>query len=242
MLSGRVLLRGYKLIVLCPNPSLQPYLNNYQALVKLYSLIRNAYTTRPYVDKEITTKTKELVRQNTDIYNLELPDAIQSLGAAELEHLKQSDTSDTVKVLNLRKMLATVVREESAAKPFLLSIGDRAEKLAEAYENRQIDTQVALTEFEKLAQEYIDANAEQQQLNVDENTYAIHTVLKLAVEDLTVDQAREINAIFTRFPDYQWNEQQKSELRKELYKVVRPLVGAGRMINVTNTLLKLQRV
>jgi hypothetical protein len=33
-----------------------------------------------------------------------------------------------------------------------------------------------------------------------------------------------------------------SELRKELYKVVRPLVGAGRMINVTNTLLKLQRV
>ena len=51
-----------------------------------------------------------------------------------------------------------------------------------------------------------------------------------------------LNVIFTRFPDYQWNEQQKSELRKELYKVVRPLVGAGRMINVTNTLLKLQRV
>lgn len=228
--------------VLSPNPRLQPYLNNYQALVKLYSLIRNAYTTRPYVDKEITTKTKELVRQNTDIYNLELPDAIQSLGTAELEHLKQSDTSDTVKVLNLRKMLATVVREESAAKPFLLSIGDRADKLAQAYENRQIDTQVALSEFEKLAQEYIDANAEQQQLDVDENTYAIHTVLKLAVEDLTVDQAREINVIFTRFPDYQWNEQQKSELRKELYKVVRPLVGASRMINVTNTLLKLQRV
>ena len=228
--------------VLSPNPRLQPYLNNYQALVKLYSLIRNAYTTRPYVDKEITTKTKELVRQNTDIYNLELPDAIQSLGAAELEHLKQSDTSDTVKVLNLRKMLASVVREESAAKPFLLSIGDRVEKIAQAYENRQIDTQVALSEFEKLAQEYIDANAEQQQLDVDENTYAIHTVLKLAVEDLTVDQAREINAIFTRFSDYQWNEQQKSELRKELYKVVRPLVGAGRMINVTNTLLKLQRV
>lgn len=228
--------------VLSPNPRLQPYLNDYQAFVKLYSLIRNAYTTHPYVDKEITTKTKELVRQNTDIYNLELPDAIQSLGAAELEHLKQSDTSDTVKVLNLRKMLATVVREESAAKPFLLSIGDRAEKIAQAYENRQIDTQVALSEFEKLAQEYINANAEQQQLDVDENTYAIHTVLKLAVEDLTVDQAREINAIFTRFPDYQWNEQQKSELRAELYKVVRPLVGAGRMIDVTNTLLKLQRV
>ena len=108
------------------------------------------------MDKEITTKTKELVRQNTDIYNLELPDAIQSLGAAELKHLKQSDTSDTVKVLNLRKMLATVVREESAAKPFLLSIGDRAEQIAEAYENRQIDTLVALAEFEKIAQEYID--------------------------------------------------------------------------------------
>jgi type I restriction enzyme R subunit len=48
-------------------------------------------------------------------------------------------------------MLATVVREESAAKPFLLSIGDRADKLAEAYENRQIDTQVALSEERKVS-------------------------------------------------------------------------------------------
>jgi type I restriction enzyme R subunit len=51
------------------------------------------------------------------------------------------------------KSLITFVSAESAVKPFLLSIGDRAETIAQAYENRQINTQVALSEFEKLAQE-----------------------------------------------------------------------------------------
>ncbi len=54
----------------------------------------------------------------------------------ELAALKESDASDTVKVLNLRKLLAALVDTEGASKPYLLSIGERAEALAVAYDNR----------------------------------------------------------------------------------------------------------
>lgn len=103
-------------------------------------------------------------------------------------------------------------------------------------------TQQALTEFEALAAECVNADAERRQLNLDENTFAIYTTLKLIVGNLTVQQAQDINNLFGRFPDYQWDEQQKSRLRTELYRMMRQIVGADKLIAVTNTLLKLQRI
>jgi type I restriction enzyme, R subunit len=228
--------------IISPDAYLRPFMDDYLALAELYVLIRNAYSTRPYADKEVTAKTKELLRQHTDANNLELPGAIHELGPTELAALKESDTSETTKILNLRKILAAVVSTESGAKPFLLSIGERAEAVALAYEDRQLATQQALLAFEQLAQEYVEADAERRRLDVDENTFAIHTALKSVAADTTIEQAKELNAQFARFPEYQWDAQQKSQLRVELYKLLRVMVGAAKMIDVANTLLKLQRV
>jgi type I restriction enzyme, R subunit len=194
------------------------------------------------VDKEFTAKTKELLREHTTGGELEPPGAIHNLGSEELEALKDGDASDTTKILNLRKILATVVTEEGAAKPFLLSIGERAEKLAQAYEDRQLTTQQTLFEFERLAQEYVKAHEERRRMEVDENTFAIYTTLNPMLQNLRIDKAREINALFERFPDFQWNEQQKGRLRTELYKALLPLLGKTKYLDATNTLIKLQRI
>jgi type I restriction enzyme R subunit len=50
-------------------------------------------------------------------------------------------------VLNLRKLLAVMVEDEGTARPYLLSIGERAQALAEAFDDRQIDTREALKRF-----------------------------------------------------------------------------------------------
>ena len=68
-----------------------------------------------------------------------------------------------VKVLNLRKILqANGNRRRVDQRPFLISIGERAEELADAYENRLLTTQQALIEFEGLSgQVYEQASREQ---------------------------------------------------------------------------------
>ncbi|OLE03952.1 MAG: hypothetical protein AUI36_42850 [Cyanobacteria bacterium 13_1_40CM_2_61_4] len=228
--------------VISPDAFLRPFIDDYLALTELYALIRNAYSDRLYVDREISNKTRELLQKHTISGQLEMPGAIHALGPEELAKLQHSDASDNTKILNLRKILATTVAEQGAAKPFLLSIGERAEKLAEAYEDRQLTTQQALLEFEKLAREATEADAERQRLGLDENSFAIQKTVGEVDNGFDAKQAKGINALFERFPDYHWNKQQESKLRTELYKALRPLIGTEKMIDVANHLLKLQRV
>ena len=123
--------------ILSPDAFLRPFLNDYKAIASLYALIRNAYADNPYVDKELVEKTRELLQGHTESDNFELPGAIHELNADTLREVADSELSDTVKVLNLRKVLSKTVTEESRSKPFLISIGERADAVAEAYENRQ---------------------------------------------------------------------------------------------------------
>ena len=228
--------------VISPDAFLRPFIDDYLSLAELYALIRTAYGDRIYVDREVSNKTRELLQQHTITGQLEIPGAVHSLGPEELAKLKDSDTTDTTKILNLRKILVTTVQQDGLSKPFLLSIGERAEKLAEAYEDRQVTTQQALLDFEKLAREVTEADVERQKLGLDANTFAIYKTVSVALPGSDGTKAKALNALFEALPDYRWNKQQESKLRTELYKALRPLVGTEKMIDVANQLLRLQRV
>jgi type I restriction enzyme R subunit len=227
--------------ILSPDAFLRPFIGDYQSLASIYGLIRNAYADRPYVDKELTAKTKELLQQHTGSDPFALPGSIQELNANTLREVGNSDVSDKVKVLNLRKILNKTVTEEGQSKPFLISIGERAEALTEAYENRQLTTQQVLTAYEELVEECERASSERDRMNLDENAYAVYTVLKGFAEDITPEGVQEVNSIFEQFPDYQWNEQQERELRIKLYRTLRPIVEQG-VMGPTNALLKIERI
>jgi type I restriction enzyme R subunit len=228
--------------IISPDAFMRPFIDDYLLLSELYAFIRNAYGERIYVDREISNKTRDLLQKHTISGQLELPGAIHALGPEELDKLRESDTSDNTKILNLRKILTVTVQDGGASKPFLLSIGERAEKLAEAYEDRQLTTQQALLEFGKLAREATEADVERQRLGLDENSFAIHKTVAEADNRFDAKQAMGINALFDQFPDYRWNKQTESKLRTELYKTLRPLIGTGKMIDVANRLLRLQRI
>ena len=83
--------------VLSPSPFLRPYLEDYQALTDLYVLVRRDIdAVSP--DRELTRKTRELLRTHTTSSPLELPGAIRELGPDELTMLKQSQVSNTIKL------------------------------------------------------------------------------------------------------------------------------------------------
>ena len=244
--------------ILSPDAFLGPYIAQYLALSELYALIRNFYSSRVYVDREVTTKTKELLRKQTGIDFIDPPGAIYELGPKQLAALKKSDASTTVKILNLSRILKETINAEAISKPFVLSIGERAAAVEQSYdahlqssiealdeaERRKLEAfeQETLREYENLAEEYIAADAERRRLDLDENTYAIYTVLKLVNKENAVATAQTINALFRDRADYQWDNKQEMQLRAEIYNAVRPTVGVEKMIEVTNTLLRLKRL
>ena len=228
--------------ILSPDAFLRPFIADYQALATLYGLIRNAHSDLSYIDKELTAKTRELLQTHTESNLFELPDAIYELGTDTLKEIEQSDTSETVKVLNLQKALRRKVVDESKSKPFLISIGDRAEAAAEAYENRQLTTQDLLAELMKAAKEYSTAAREQGQMGLDDNSFAVYTILRNTIGDVTPEQAQAVNQVFEQFPDYRWNGDQERELRMRLYSTLGPTVDIKELVDTTNKLLKLERV
>jgi type I restriction enzyme R subunit len=229
--------------VLSPDAFLRPYIEQYQALMELYALLRNAFSERTYTDPDVAAKTRQLLREHSTSTYLSLPGAIHELGPQELAALKASDIGDEVKVLNLRKVLAATVARDGMAQPFLLSIGERAEALAQAYEDRHMTTQQVLEQFEQLALVFVEADAEREQLGLDPNAFAVYTVLKpLMAATLTPKQAQEVNAVFVAHPDYRWDAKEEQAVRAQLYKVLPPLVGAKHIVDAANSLLRLQRV
>lgn len=225
--------------ILSPDAFLRPFMDDYQILARLYGLIINAYCNT-YVDRELTAKTRELLRQRTTIGEIEPPGAIHQLGPEELEAIRGSSTSDRTKILNLRKIIAIVADKEGTGSVLRL-IAERATALAEAYEDRQIETQEALARFEDLANEYINADEERRRLGLEENAFAVYTVLKPHVQNLSPSQAKELDAVFKDYPDHHWDEDQERRLRAKLYKPVRSLVGTSKMVEVTDSLLRLRQ-
>lgn len=228
--------------ILSPDVCLRPHLVNYQHLVELYAVIRNAYSDNPYIDRELTKKTRNLLQANTTFANLQMPGEIYQLSAEELRKMRRNESSDTTKVLNLSKVLGRLVAEQGTTKPFLISIGEKASALAEAYEDRHLTTQEALERFLNLADETIEAEAERNSLNLDENSFAIYKVIRDHNPALSPEEAQHINAIFERHPNHLWNQQEKNQLRASLYKELISIVGKDNIIDVANQLFKLQRV
>ena len=228
--------------ILSPDAFLHPFIEDYQAIATLYGLIRNVYSDRTYVDKELTAKTQKLLQMHTEGDLFRLPDAVYELNETTLEEIDQSDSSDTVKVLNLAKVLRQTVTDESTSQPFLIPIGERAEAAIAAYENRQSGTQDTLAEFMRLAKEVSRATREQDQMDMDQNTYAVYTILRNAIENVNPEQARAVDQVFAQFPDYRWDDHQQSQLRGTLYQTLEPSVDIKTKIAITNKLLRLKRV
>ena len=228
--------------ILSPDVFLRPFIEDYQALATLYGLIRTVYFDRIYVDKELTTKTQRLLQAHTGGDLFELPDAVYELNETTLQEIDQSDASDTVKVLNLVKILRQKVTDEGESSPYLIPLGERVEAVAEDYENRQSGTQDALAKFMRLAEEVSRATREQNQMDMDNNTYAVYTILRNAIEDVNPEQARAVDQVFAQFPDYRWDEHQRNELRGTLYKTLELSVDIKTKIEITNKLLRLERV
>ena len=228
--------------ILSPDPFLHEYIEDYRALTNLYGLLRNAFSENIYVDKELTNKTRELLQTHTEGTMFDLPNEITELNEDTIRELRQSDKSDTVKVLNLIKVVRKTIDAEAESQPYLIPIGDRAEAAIESLENRQTETQDLLELFLRYAEEISQAHRQQNELGLDKNSYAIYKVLKTEIEDVTNEQAHAINQVFEQYPDYTWNQKQENELRATLYKTLAPSVNIKTKIKITNELLNLKRV
>ncbi|GIU81645.1 MAG: type I restriction endonuclease subunit R [Acidobacteria bacterium] len=213
--------------ILSPDPFLRPYLEDYQRLVEMYRLLRSAYEPHVPVDKSFLRKTAEIVRQHTTTQAVREPGATYEIGAAALLALIHEDKPETVKVFNLLREIHRLMEEQSREQPHLIPIGERAEAIRRAFEERQLTSQQALAELENLVQRLREAETQRRESNLSPQAFAVAWWARVQKGMAAAEAGRLAAAVepaFQQFPHWTASSQQERELRRALYKA---LIGVG---------------
>ena len=150
------------------------------------------------------------------------------------------DKPDTVKVFNLLKAIDQLTGAQAAKEPYLISIGDKAEQIARAFEERQQTTQATLDELRKLIEEVRQARQERDATELSPESFAVYWLLKRDGVPKASEVAKATGEAFDQYPHWQTSSHQEQEVRKSFYKA---LIDAGvdGVVDVAQNILKMLR-
>ncbi|MFQ5873576.1 MAG: type I restriction endonuclease subunit R, partial [Dehalococcoidia bacterium] len=228
--------------ILSPDPFLRPFLQDYNELVRMYRVVRANYDPHVPVDKSFLRKTAQLGKEYAWTEDIIEPTEFHELDAEALERIASGEKPNTVKVFNLIKAFYKLVVEKGSQRPYLIPIGERAEQIAKAFEERQLSTQEALRYLEELVREYKVAEQSRQQSDLSPEGFAVFWFLKREDIPKAEEVAHEISIAFDRFPHWWYSEKHEREVLTALYKaMIDAGVGDDQVVELTDRLLTMLR-
>jgi type I restriction enzyme R subunit len=227
--------------ILSPSPDLGDYIEDFGLLSILYQIVRNAFRKKTGFYYDIAKKTELLVREKVATFGLETATPAFKIDEETLKALKDSKTSNNNKVINLINNIIKTAADEGDDSPYLKPIGERAEAIQEAFDDRQVTALEALKKVEALIREVLEARREQEKTGFDINTFTIYWLLKQENVKWVESLAPIVNNAFLRFPNFKDNIAELRQLKAELYKLMLPVVGKELMLGIVEKLLRLDR-
>ena len=226
--------------ILSPDAFLRPFLDDYDELSRIYKIVRACYDRGISVDKSFLRKTAKLVQEHTDTSGIQAPDKIHKLDSNTLEKMAAGDQPNTVKVFNLLKAIHELVERESNREPYLFSIGEKAEDIAEAFEQRQETTLKTLQALERLVAELKEAQKRRDETDLSPEGFAVYWYLKKENVKNAKTVAQEVEKAFGAHPHWHSSSHQEQSVRKSLYKA---LIDAGvkGVVDVVKNLMSMLR-
>ncbi len=186
----------------------------------MYRLLRSAYEPGVIVDKELLRKTATLVQKHTHTGAIQDALDVHEINEQTLKRIAASQKPDIVKVFNLLKSLRTTVDSQAGVAPYLLSIGERAERVIAEYQNRQISTQEALRRLEELVREVSEAERARADKSLPGEVFAVYWLLKRAGVADPESAAQQMAAAFSEHPHWASSAAHERDVRKEPYKAL----------------------
>ena len=228
--------------ILSPDPQLRDFIDDYNHLADIYVMLRNAYGKKTTFLGDIAHKTEMLVRENAAAHGLDKLSKTVEFDETALKALKDEKGSDNGKVINLVKSLETSASERGAKEPYLISIAERAENIMTALEDRQISTGEAMARIESLMEEKLKAEKARKESGLDPDTFEVFWFLQHEQIPNATMLAKEISAVYGRFPNFASNADEQRQLKAEIYKSLLREVSGRRMVEIGEGLLRLKGI
>ena len=230
--------------IISPDEFLRPHLSDYEQVTQMYRLVRAAYEPHVQVDRSFLRKTEELVQKLTQTGILGPPGPTYRLDETTLTRLVGEDRPETVKVFNLVKALYELVEQQGGQAPYLISIGERAEQVAEAFKERQLTTQEALRLLEALVEEYREAERSRQEQHLSPQAFAVFWLLRREGVSASDEVARRVGSAFVEHPHWQVSADQERDVRRDMYRAMGQTIvapGVERVSEIVDRVLAMLR-
>jgi type I restriction enzyme R subunit len=225
--------------ILSPDAFLRPYLEDYDTLSRMCRILKEAYEPSLLVDKEFARKTSKLVQKYTRIGRIRSNLEIYEINEKTVKKLEESGASDTEKIFNLLRSIEKTVLEQRSSKPYLISIGERAEIVSLIFKQRQKDTKETLEDLKDIIEDINSAKKEQLEKKMSSDIFSAYWVLKNEGLNQAESIARSLADIFDKYPYWRTNEEQERKIKQELYKIfIRTKLDTKKAIEIGTKLVK----
>lgn len=225
--------------ILSPDEFLRPFLEEYQRLSEMYQVLRASYEARPIASLDFLKKTARMVQEHTLGSMVREPEAIYGIDSDTLRRLAREERPDAVKVFNLLKAIRQIVEQQASEQPYLISIGERAEAIIRAFEERQITTQKALRQLiEGPVTEMGQAEQVRKNSDLSPEAFAIYWLLEREGIRGAEDPARKIATLLDRYRHWRVSENHEREVRRRMYGILLE-AGLGTPSRLVDRVLRL---
>lgn len=219
--------------VLSPAAELRPHIDSYQSLARLYAVVRNAYADRAGYAAELGYKTRKLVSENARQWGLDRIVKTVTFDAETLEGMRDEPGLDEGKVFNLVRGLTKEIVEQPDTAPLLQTIKERADRVLQDMEQRQITALAAMDQLAALALERDEALRAARASGLSARSFAVSWALRddaalRAAGVAPADLARDCEMLLARFPNAAVNADEQRKLRAALYRPLLQLSAADR--------------
>lgn len=213
--------------VISPDAFLRPYLERLNLLTKIYMVLRGTYEQVQIVDKELSEKVKKLVQKSVIKLKFEDQLEIYEINENMLNELERKKIPDKVKVFNIVKSIKVHVANEGDKKAYLIPIAEKADKLLEAYLQRQKETKEFLEELKKLIDEINQAEKERAELGLDLRPFSIYWILKKEGIKNPKVLAEKISKTLDHYPYWKTSEHQRRIIKNKIVGMLLRIIEAN---------------
>ena len=204
---------------------------------RMYRLVRANYDRGIVVDKSFLRKTARLVQEHTDQRH-PTPEKVHGWMPTPWKRLPAATSP-------IRSRSSTCSRPftsrggKCTQEPYLISIGDKAEQIAQAFEERQQTTQETLEELERLVREMRQAQSGERTGSVSRG---VRRVLVSAERRCRKSRRgrQGAAAAFEQHPHWQTSSHQEQEVRVAFYKAL-ITAGIDGVVDVAQNIMRMLR-
>ena len=228
--------------ILSPDAFLVDYINDMDTLARMYSIVREAYDKVTIVDREFSRKVARLVQEHTSTSSIKSSIDVYDIDSDTIRRIAESKASNTEKVINLLKSIRAVA-SDAYKELYLISIGEKAEIIAELFKDRQITTMEALEELKKIIDDINTARKERAARDIPDEVFAIYWVMKQESIAEPESIADYMGGILNRYPHWKNSENHERGVKQELYKVLvrSGITDTSRINQLAQTIMRVIR-